>query len=257
MSLPPMRLNTAYAGYPYQRKCALLYLFKRLHDEEFTHFGLEDIEGDDFSLYFVATRHVYQVKGHDRVSSMKAPMIALWTRYKRNIQPAAKGTEVKLSFIFSCLSPNKVYLALRNCDPASGALAKMQRDLAAARDVIPPVRSVGWRDFIERLGLEYLPAEELDEQLESYIASHFDVYKLSSTQRDKIRAALLEKIDTIMASNRKVPKNEFREAIDFWHHEYWGRHPRVRREIEKSDQDILRRSIRPTDVAVSSTGEVA
>ena len=249
-----MQVNNTYKGFRYQKKCALFYLLRDLNNEYFTHISLEHEEGDDFDLHFQSEKRVFQTKDHKEVTSMKAFLINMWRKYSENIRDKSPKT-LSLNFVFSRLSDNEAFVALKTRALTSPELDRLFTEISMSPKLEVPLTEKEWQNFLKRLFLYVIESKEIEIKLDRYISFIGDSYKLKNSEKELIFRSLLDKLDETMAYGRRTSKEEIREQIDAWHCINFLQHPAVRDRAEKLKEDIIIEKLR-SPVPAKLTGEL-
>ena len=250
-----MQVNNTYKGFRYQRKCAFLYLLNYLHNDYFTHISLEHEEGDDFDLHFRSEKRVFQTKDHKEVTSMKVFLLKMWRRYSENIRENSPEN-LSLYFVFSRLSDNEAFVALKTRALTSPELDRLFTEISMSPDLEVPLTKKEWENFLERLFLYVIENKEIEIKLNLYISLICDPYDLKNSEKEIIFRSLLDKLDETMAYRRRTSKEEIREQLDAWHSIHFFRHPIVRDRADKLKENLIDEEL-TKPLPANSTGELA
>lgn len=224
-----MRNSDTYKGFVYQKKCAFVLLLRELADQtDLTAFRMEHPNGDDVDLVYPTAMKVFQTKDV-QTPNMAEYLAKMWRRYTENIRPAGQRA-IGLGFIFSLdHTTDPCFCALKSGRPADASLAGIVALVNA--DGLTQVRirdQAEWEDFLRPIGVQVLPIDQLEQEMDRSLGLIFFQYRLAKTDIDTIGKAFLGRLDEVMQNGREVPTNEVWEVIDDWFVRLSQRHPLVR-----------------------------
>lgn len=178
----------------------------------------------------------------------------MWRRYSENIREKS-SENLGLYFVFSRQSNNEAFVALKTRTRTSPELDRLFAEISIIPNLEVPLTEQEWQNFLERLFLDVIENEKMENEIDCYISLICDPYGLKNSEKEIIFRSLLDKLDETMAYRRRTSKEEIREQLDAWHCINFFRHPIVRDRAEKLKKDLIDEEL-TKPLPANSTGEL-